>query len=179
MPQREREREKQTLWMPEAWRTETAAVAVAPTKREATEKALKGMKWESPAWPLLKEDMAHPNWAALARAHQMWLQFPVPVPSAPPPSISSICDPTSTLPSPAFSSCSCSLALPTFFSVYLNFVVHSLISLSLYGLNLGFIPVGGWGLSFGFQPGVNGLYIDELMCGYENDTIYIIKQPAH
>ena len=52
---------------------ETAAVAVAPTKREATEKALKGMKWESPAWPLLKEDMAHPNWAALARAHQMWL----------------------------------------------------------------------------------------------------------
>ena len=73
MPQREREREKQTLWMPEAWRTETAAVAVAPTKREATEKALKGMKWESPAWPLLKEDMAHPNWAALARAHQMWL----------------------------------------------------------------------------------------------------------
>ena len=71
MPQRERE--KQTLWMPETWRTETAAVAVAPTKREATEKVLKGMKWESPAWPLLKEDMAHPNWAALARAHQMWL----------------------------------------------------------------------------------------------------------
>ena len=79
----------------------------------------------------------------------------------------------------SFSSCSCSLALPTFFSVYLNFVVHSLISLSLYGLNLGFIPVGGWGLSFGFQSGVNGLYIDELMCGYDNDTIYIIKQPAH
>ena len=68
MPQREREREreKQTLWMPETWRTETAAVAVAPTKREATEKALKGMKWESPGWPLLKEDIAHPNWAALA-----------------------------------------------------------------------------------------------------------------
>ena len=40
MPQRERE--EQTLWMPETWRTETAAVAVAPTKRKAMEKALKG-----------------------------------------------------------------------------------------------------------------------------------------
>ena len=56
MPEsREREREKRTLWMPETWRTEMAAVAVA------TEKALKGMKWESPAWTLLKEDMAHPK----------------------------------------------------------------------------------------------------------------------
>lgn len=37
-----------TEWMPEALRVPTVAVAVAPTKSEATPKALSGMRRESP-----------------------------------------------------------------------------------------------------------------------------------
>ena len=42
-----------TLWMPEPLRSDMEAEAVAPTKRDATAKAFKGMRRESPAWPLL------------------------------------------------------------------------------------------------------------------------------
>lgn len=39
----------ETLWMPEAWRAANEAEAAEPTKREATAKALKGIRRESPA----------------------------------------------------------------------------------------------------------------------------------
>jgi hypothetical protein len=60
--------------MPEACRAETEAEAAAPTKREATAKAFKGMRRDSPAQPLLTDDTPQPNWATLARAHHQWLK---------------------------------------------------------------------------------------------------------
>ena len=55
----------------------------------------------------------------------------------------------------------------------------------LYILCFPFLSMGlTWAMGsvflLGFQLGVNGLFtFDELMCGYDNDTIYIVKQPAH
>ncbi|KAE8038602.1 hypothetical protein FH972_011096 [Carpinus fangiana] len=55
--------------MPEACSTDTEAEAPAPTKREETAKAFKGMRRDSPAQPLLYDKTPQPNWAPLARAH--------------------------------------------------------------------------------------------------------------
>lgn len=70
-----------TLWIPETWREATAADAAAPTKREATAKAFKGIRLEWPAYPLLNDTMPHPNWVALAVAHHQWVPISPPTPS--------------------------------------------------------------------------------------------------
>jgi hypothetical protein len=60
--------------MPEACSTDTEAEAPAPTKREATAKAFKGMRRDSPAQPLQYDKTPQPNWTPLARAHNQWLK---------------------------------------------------------------------------------------------------------
>lgn len=82
--------------MPENRSEATAAEAEAPTKREATVKALKGMRRESPAYPFLNAEMPHPNWAALAAAHHQYSSI-TPFTTTVPSSFSSISFPFSPL----------------------------------------------------------------------------------
>ena len=57
---------------------------------------------------------------------------------------------------------------------------HLLYILCFPFLSMGLTWAMGSVFLLGFQLGVNGLFtFDELMCGYDNDTIYIVKQPAH
>lgn len=62
--------------MPDALREAMADEAAAPTKSEATAKALKGMRLESPITPRRKEAIPQPNCVAPAKAHHQWALLP-------------------------------------------------------------------------------------------------------